>query len=878
MRSRGILLAACAASALMPVSGHTQTAAANSAEVEATGGLAEIVVTAQKRSESAQRVPIAISAFTSDALQAKGVTELTQIAQLAPNVSLDSGTPFSGSSSTLAAYIRGIGQNDFALNLDPGVGIYLDGVYLARTVGANADLADVERVEILKGPQGTLFGRNSIGGAISIVTRAPGKEFGVRGSITTGSYDRLDVSLSADLPISETLRSNLTFSSRKRDGYQRRIPLPTTAAYITDGDGFRHAGYDRSSTQGGTNEWTARGKLLWEAAPSLRLTLAGDYTKQDQQGSAQSLLKVYSSAEVAALGAGAGLPFGALTPSGPSANNFVEIYNRCISETPAQLARPVFAPFPPGFVDLTAVCGERGVPAGARNPLGRTSVTSALGSVNVDADPGNNRLPYDNRFIAPNIDQTYANGLSFSKLRSWGLSGTADFNLSDHAALKSITAYRELKWSTGGDQDGSPLQILEFSFEINQQQFSQELQLTGDLMDGRLKYVFGGYYFRESGNNQDYVTLPGGLQQVDGNNLLRTKSYAGYTHLNFDSTDWLSFTAGARYSVERKSFEGFQTELNGFNYKLGGIPINGLINVPCDNAGPVPPSDICDFAQLVGFPDANNVLRYVPPVVFRKKFNIFTPRLGFEIKPSTRLMVYGSYSKGFKSGGWTTRFNNPTPFQTVSDGFGPERATSWELGVKSEWLNRHLLVNVSGFYTNYDGIQLTTLVNGVTATARNAGDAELYGVEVESRAVISRAFSIAANIGYIHARYTRKLPGTNAGDRLPKTPEFKFNIGPQYVADLGDKGSLTFSADYTHTSSEFNNTENSAILTRPGVDMLNASITYNSPDRHWSLTGGASNILDQRYITTGFDNPGIGLAAGTYSAPRQWYATLGVKF
>jgi len=154
------------------------------------GALEEIIVTAQKRTENVQNVPIAISTFSAEALQQKSITSVDQLSNLSPNVNLDAGTPFSGSDTVLSAYIRGIGQDDFAFNLDPGVGVYVDGVFLARSVGANTTMLDVDRVEILKGPQGTLFGRNSIGGAISIVTRNPGNEFMVKGEVTGGSLLR----------------------------------------------------------------------------------------------------------------------------------------------------------------------------------------------------------------------------------------------------------------------------------------------------------------------------------------------------------------------------------------------------------------------------------------------------------------------------------------------------------------------------------------------------------------------------------------------------------------------------------------------------------------------------------------------------------------
>ena len=127
----------------------------------------------------------------------------------------------------LSPYIRGIGQNDFAFNLEPGVGVYLDGVYLARTIGANVDLLDIDRVEVLRGPQGTLFGRNTIGGALNILTKRPADEFSYDLELTGGEYNRIDAHGTVDIPIIKgTLLSSLALSTRNRDGYQERIPFP----------------------------------------------------------------------------------------------------------------------------------------------------------------------------------------------------------------------------------------------------------------------------------------------------------------------------------------------------------------------------------------------------------------------------------------------------------------------------------------------------------------------------------------------------------------------------------------------------------------------------------------------------------------------------
>src|SRR5690606_23006410 len=163
--------------------------------------LEEVIVTAQRRAENVQDVPISMSVVTGERLDLRAETQVAQVGDFTPNLHLDPPVPFSGSNSVLGAYIRGIGQGDFAFNLEPGVGVYVDDVYLARSIGVNVDLLDVERIEVLKGPQGTLFGRNTIGGAIHVITRRPGDELRTRAEVTVGSFERLDVRGAADFPI-----------------------------------------------------------------------------------------------------------------------------------------------------------------------------------------------------------------------------------------------------------------------------------------------------------------------------------------------------------------------------------------------------------------------------------------------------------------------------------------------------------------------------------------------------------------------------------------------------------------------------------------------------------------------------------------------------
>lgn len=274
----------------------TALAQSNEADESDGGGIQDIIVTAQKRDQSVQDMPISITAFTSQNLQERNIIDVASLSALAPNVNLDGGTPFSGSSAILSATIRGIGSDDFAFNIDPGVGIYLDGVFLARTVGANQDLPDVERIEILKGPQGTLFGRNTIGGAISIVTHNPGDEFRLNGDVTTGSFDLLRVRATMDLPLTEGLGATVTAAVTNRTGFQRRIAYNGTPAElraIANSDNFRafpHIDFSNSTRQSADSNVSMRGKLRWDNGGKFRATLAGDFTNQDTSGQNNSLL------------------------------------------------------------------------------------------------------------------------------------------------------------------------------------------------------------------------------------------------------------------------------------------------------------------------------------------------------------------------------------------------------------------------------------------------------------------------------------------------------------------------------------------------------------------------------------------------------------
>ena len=850
------------------------------AQQNPSGAIEEVVVTAQKTAQNIQNVPIAITAVTSRELQAKGITDVAKLTNIAPNVTLDAGTPFSGSDTVLSAYIRGIGQDDFAFNLDPGVGVYVDGVYLARSVGANTNMLDVDRVEILKGPQGTLFGRNAIGGAISIVTRDPGTQFKFNSEITTGQFSRLDVKATADIPINDKILTTLTFSEERRNGWQNRIPFPgikSGSGLIPDCDAsvpsgqncpvayeaatdFPAAGYGSSQRPGGDNKWSGRGKILLLPAENLRVTLTGDYTYVNQPASPNTALAINP-----------GLGLGAL-------------YNACLVGAP-----------------LGVLCSQ---PRLNVSPV-PTPVPAlpAIGGVNVDGNQTNNLAPYGPWFETGNPDFTYETGNSFSRLKNWGLAANIDWKFAPNADLKLISAYREMHWDAGMDLDGSPLTILATSFDMTQHQWSEELQLTGKAIDDRLDYVLGAYYFKEGGQLHDFVTFPDALLQIDGPNDLNTNAEALYAHANFKVTNLISIVAGARYTWEHKEFQGFQTDDNALSYKISGCYPPGasgaLIGAPA----------FLTCQQVIGFPPGGpySPYQYYPTGPFHQNFTKFDPTAGIQLHPSDDLMIYGSYSQGFKTGSWTTRLSNPHPTYDSELFFLPETAKTEEVGIKSEWLDRHLRVNLAGFHTIYDGIQLNSQI-GISPTIVNAGNARIWGAEAEAEALIGGGWSFTSSLGYTDAKYTylnnvgdnsfnltltscpERLPSTGPNSRyanpnvqngacaLPKTPKLKFYYGPQYIADMGGMGQLQFNVDWTYTSTLYNDIGNTSELKRPHTNIVNASLTYRPGDAHWEMSVGGTNLTNQRYVVSGQNQGGVAVIDAVYSDPTEWYLTFRFRY
>lgn len=715
----------------------------------------QIVVTAQRRETNLQDTPIAITALSSRALDARGVKNLGNIENFAPNLQINQGRP-DGGGSTAAITLRGVGQNDALFPNDPGVGLYIDGVYSARAYGGLIGLVDTDRIEVLRGPQGTLFGRNTIGGAVNIVTTPPSQQFGGRVNLTYGSYNRFEAKGSINAPLIED-----------------KLALRISAGF-TRADGL---GKQLTTGQPMANENRAVVRAALRATPSNDVTidLVADYTRQRQNPAAGKLLTTV-----------------------PSTTGLIQ-----------GLFNPVIA----GIENA-----KYGLPA---NSI------------------------YDNRFVTSGRYDNYGTAPLADNLDSGGAALTVTWKASDALTFKSITAARAYKAHIALDQDYSPYSVIATDDRQNQEQYSQELQAFGKLLDGRFRYLVGLYYFKELGRDYNFANIVPGTLQVAGFEIaqlgdigLNATNYAAFGQFDFDILDKLTLTVGLRQNHEHKQFNRQFTHIQG--------------------------GDV-----------------FIPYQILEKSWNSFTPRVGLNWKATENAMVYASYAEGFKGGGWNPR---PTSAAAGIRPFEPETIKTYELGAKTQWFDRRLTFNVAGFYSSYSNIQLPVaygLSDGtLVIETQNAGRSHIHGLEVELAARPIREVSIQIGYGYLDNKYVSIVPGASitSSNRLPDAPKHTLNIGADYRFDLGASGSLTFRGDASYRSTVFKDAVNTPLISQPSFWLVSGRITWASANERYNVQVYGTNLFDTKYLATGFDASSLGAAVGYYGRPREFGVQASYKF
>ncbi|GHF13991.1 TonB-dependent receptor [Kordiimonas sediminis] len=750
--------------------------------------LEEITVTARKRVESLQDAPVSVTAFTQSGLANKGITNVSNISAYTPNVDINHGKA-DGGSTNASIFIRGVGQNDFIFPTDPGVGIYMDGVYIARSIGGMMDLADIERVEVLRGPQGTLYGKNTIGGAINIISSRPDGEFGGKVKATIGQRDRLDIEADIKFPITDDkVSAKVAVASKNQDGYVKRTS-----------DGL---------DLGDTNVDVIRAGLNVNASEDVTVYLNFDASRIRQNGAPGTLLETFD-----------------------SPGSLYGLYNA---------------------IGAPLIAAMEGLPEGSI---------------------------YDDRYVTGDPYLSSGTGPTQDKNDTWGLSSTIDWALSDTVALKSITAYREMDAVIQTDIDYSPFPVIHTDEEQDQKQFSQEIQLSGDASDGRLSWLLGGYYFNEQISDQNLTLLANGLYQslemmpgafvplvpgitcpaappapcvggagnplnsmldldVSPTTSLDTDNLAAFLHVSYDISEKLSVTVGGRYSYEKKTY----------------------------------------FIDSI-YPASGRVA--TPPTEDSQNWSKFTPKFGLDYHVNEDVLLYATYSKGFKSGGWNPRPLQPAEFKR----YDQENLTAYEVGVKSRLLDNRMTLNVAGFLSNYKDLQLfSNSVNpengSLLLTVDNAGDVDIWGFEAEMVARLSEGFDVNAGIGYMDNEYKSLAASTgySIDNKLPNAAKWTLNAGAQYGFDLNNSGRLTLRGDIVHRSKTFNNPQNTPEIAQKAYTVLNGRLTWDSADEDWQLAVFVLNITDKEYFTSAESIPAFGIRNAVYGRPREWGLSLSRSF
>ena len=717
----------------------------------ANAQLEEVVVTAQKVEASLQDTPIAITAFTGDTLEALGAANATDIGDFAPNVSI---VKTFGSAGNIRTNIRGVSTGDPSLAVDPKVGMYVDGAYIARNAGAVFDIVDLERIEILRGPQGTLWGKNTTGGAINIITQKPSGEFGFKQSFTFGNFGEFRSLTSVDTAEFGGFSAKLSYLMNDNDGWA---------------DNTNPEGED---DLGGTDTDAYRIALRWDITDTLSADYAYDYSEFDA---------VPLPLQITHIGPGATDPniIGAFEPS---SGTFYSGYN----------------------------------------PL--NEMLSVL-------EP-------DDRVEKFNLD---GNTEEHTEISGHNLTLIWEGNL---MTVKSITAYRDYESALpGNDLDGGSWQFNGESVPMfhaentkEQDQFSQEFQFIGTAFDDRLDYVAGLFYFEEEGeeinpwdamfyiNDPSTPVLLRGIGPALGSwYSIDNESMAAFGQLKYYINESWDVTLGLRYTKDDKEIT--------------------LLDEDPRIDGPHTASD--DWSE------------FTTDLVVGWQFN-------------DEIRFYAKRAEGYNAGVFSLgalNHSDYTDFEVFDTPADPEEITSYELGMKSEWLDRTLRVNAAAYFNDNENLQVTEVVNGVR-TVSNSGENESYGFELDFVALLGENFTLDGAYGYRKTDFDDEQDFGRSDGKHTGRLSLVYGI-PTNFGYFDARIDTTYTDAQNFSSSQYGNSEDRTLIgARVGVSEVELGDYGTLRAALWGR-----NLTDEEYKEYGQDlgsNQGLGYAGNSFGTPRTY--------
>ena len=833
-----IWLSGVAATAMLVVPSVALAQDAEAAEAEQEKGIATIVVTARKVTEDLQSTPVAVSAFTGDALVNQQVVNIQEIQALTPNITFSSAVAQPGSSTV---FIRGQGSSDGLIAIDQAVGVYLDGVYAARSTGGAADLVDVSRVEVLRGPQGTLFGRNTTGGAINIIANRPTDELEGSYRVDYGNFNSFLAQAVLNIPMGDSMAVRAAFQHRQRDGFGRNVTL------------------DRPLND--SNSEFGRITFAFEPAGSgFSAILTADFSSFRNSGELVGLRS----------------------------------YNPTLSTNAPDLsANPTISPFLPTEL-MASACGTQPIPAGL--PPATAGYLAALksGAIPLCAAVTPRPGPIGSYALGgannPGFYNQAGNVPAYGRSDTHGASGVLEYEFSPAATIKSTTAWRGVELQSLSDNDGTPHALtggvtLDPANQIDQNQFSQELQLTGEI--GAFEYILGGFYFVENGtDNSDSSSLyplNPSINKIDSE--VRNQSLAGFGQIIFNVTDSIRLTGGLRYTEDERELVLRNRDTN----VLTGVVTSSLV---LTGPGGVILDDLRDG-------DPSDPFR----ASFSRKFNYWSYLLSADWQASEDLFLYAKTSRSQRSGGLNTR---AVAGGIPPVGFDPEVVTDYELGAKLDLLDRRVRINIAAFQADIENQQRNVIGVGngrLVSGVENAAKSTIRGFEAELTVAPTNGLTFGSNVGYTNAEYKEffNLDGSDwSGTEFPYTPEWTLAFFGDYAVDVGP-GQLKLHADYSWRSEAFavpiaasapqrigrtpeqidalsNALQNSARI--PSYGLLNARIAYKFDEPEIEVALYGRNITEEQYFSRLLPVQGTALGFTSYMPgdPRTYGVSVSLGF
>ncbi len=802
---KAVLLGGCATAMLAaPSMASAQEAAAEKADAE----VREIIVTAQKREESIQDTPLAITALDTALLDQSGVKNAEGLSAIVPNVVV---RPFNNS---IIVATRGI-SNENTSNLgDASLAFHVNGVYVGRPRTAAALFYDVERVELLRGPQGTLYGRNSTAGALNLITKRPDTSAIAGGAdLSYGNYDAVAARGYINVPLGETIALRASAFYSKHDGYainNRQVPPipllvgppPAVAGPNALIAATNAANVNIPSIRSGDddNEFSGRLSLLFKPSDRFSWVITGQYSETDEVGQVRSIANTPNYFAV----------------GGPQAGQL----------------------FLPQQQD-----------------------------------------PNDPRVYSINTQPAY-------EVKNWDLTSEMTYALSDSIDLTMVTGYREDESFLRVDAAGSAnLSTILTSGEAKQ--ISNEIRLAS-VGDSAFQWLVGLYYFDEDQFDELFINNVGGgpANVVAANPYISAASYAAFGQASYDLTDQFSITVGGRYSKDKKKRFGFTVAQPGIT-----APPN-----------PLPPGSSYTNDQ---------------------SWERFNWKVGLDYKLSDNALLYGSVSTGYRAGG----FNASSQLA-----YDPEDITAYEIGLKTDLLNRKLRFNLAGFYYDYQDLQVTSPreFNGrIQAFTQNAAEAKIWGFEIEAVARPSRNFSVDLAFGYLNTKFgdflsidnictaaglrapPQFLPGcvtlqrfdsggtpvildpdgpgpapagpvfdlqqvNYKGNKLANAPDITVNLGANWTLFDNNAGSLTLRGAIRLVGESYLSEYNRGPDRVESHAQSEARVTYRSPNDRLTVEAFVQNIENNDTpASVSVTASGFGLS---YLPPRTYGLRVGVEF